>query len=223
MTMSSVNSTFDVRHWCDYARGAVEPGEMAQMDAALASSEAARRSVELFTRVDSFARSEREAEIPEYAVRVAKAVADLGRPSSWEEEMRPARPPSSLLSFLPFKVTFDSRAAAQAGTRDFSSSDHRITSYRAREFSVHVKLEQETSPHSQVMVGQLLHHGPEPRPAPGVPVLVLSRGRVVGRSLTSRFGEFQAADLPPDALQLCLLVGAEECIDLPLGADAEEA
>ncbi len=86
-----------------------------------------------------------------------------------------------------------------------------------------MRLEQETNPHSQVVVGQLLRHGPEPRPVPEVPVLMLSERRVVGRSLTTRFGEFQADGLPPGPLDLCLLVGPEECIDVPLGAYSEAA
>lgn len=214
MTASNLHSTLEVSHWCDYARGVLDPGARARMEKVLAASAGARRSVELFERVFSLAERDREHEVPDFAVRVAKAAAGLVRPSSRTEA--PARA-SSVLRFLPWRVTFDSREAAHAGTRDLAA-DHRITSFSARDFSVHVKIEHETSPHSQVVVGQLLHHGPEPRPAPNVPVLMLSRGRVVGRSLTSRFGEFQAESLPPDPLDLCLLVGAEECIDIPLGA-----
>lgn len=214
MTTSNTKSTFDVRHWCDYVRGVVEPEALPRLEAALASSKAARKTVEFFGRVATLARTDQE--VPGYAIRVAKAVAGLGR------SRRETAPPA-LLRFLPCRLTFDSRQAAPAGTRDFSSSGRRFTSFRAQRFSVHVKIEQETSPHSQVMVGQLLHHGPESRPAPEVPVLVLSHGRVVGRSLTSRFGEFQAGDLPPEPLELCLLVGPEECIDIPLGAHPQEA
>lgn len=221
MTTPNGKPTFDVSHWCDYARGVVDPGAVPLMDAALAGSEAARKTVERFERVSSLGRADRENEIPDYAVRLVKAVGGLGRRSS-RRETASAGPPA-LLRFLSCDVTFDSLRTAQAGIRGLSASDQRITSYRAREFSVHVKIEQETSPHGQVVVGQLLRHGPEPRPAPGVPVLVMSRGRAVGRALTSRFGEFQAENLPPDSLELCLLVGPEECIDIPLGAPSQEA
>jgi hypothetical protein len=221
MTTSNEKPKFEVSHWCDYARGVAEPGAVPFLEAALAESVATRKTVERFERVSSVGRADRAAEIPDSAMRLVKAVAGLGRRSSRRETAVAGPPPS--LSFLACRVTFDSLRAAQAGTRDLAASDQRITSYRAREFSVHVKLEQETSPHGQVLVGQLLRHGPRPRPAPGVPVLVMSRGRAVGRSVTSRFGEFQAENLPPDPLELCLLVGPEECIDIPLGAHAQEA
>ena len=147
--------------------------------------------------------------VPAHAVLVAKAVAGLAprvrSTSSWR--------------FLPVDLTFDSCLhAAAVGTRDLCSSHQRIVSYRAGEFSVHVRLEHETIPHSQILVGQLLRHAPELRPVTEVPVLVLAAGKVVGRSLTSRFGEFQADGLPPDSLVLCLLVEPERCIEVPLGS-----
>jgi len=122
-------------------------------------------------------------------------------------------------NFVPADLTFDSYLhAAGVSTRDLCPSHQRIVSYRAGEFSIHVRLEHETIPHSQILVGQLLRHAPEPCPVTGVPVLVLAGGKVVGRSLTSRFGEFQADRLPPDPLVLCLLVEPERRIEVSLGS-----
>ena len=212
----SDKTTFDLTDWCDYARGVADPETAPAMREVLARSASARRSVELFRRVGAVARSDQANEIPSYALRVVKAAASLQSSSRSEA--------STALRFLPFKVTFDSLLqAVPAGTRDLSSSHQRIVSFQAADFSVHVRLEHETNPHAQVVVGQLLRHAPEPRPVPEVPVLVRSGGRVVGRSLTSRFGEFQADGLPPDPLELCLLVGDEDCIDIPLGTFPDEA
>lgn len=208
----------DLIQWCEYARGVVDPIRARQLRRRLGRSPGARRSVELFERVSSVARRDREARLPAYAVRVVKAVAGLRR-----GDEREARSGLSTLRFLPFTVVFDSQQIAPAGTRGSASPEQRITSYRAGQYRVHVRLEQETNPHGQVVVGQLLRHGPEPRPVSGVPVLVLADRRAVGRSLTTRFGEFQADGLPPGPLDLCLLVGPEECIELPLGALSEAA
>jgi hypothetical protein len=216
--MKTNKTTFDLTDWCDYARGLAAPDAVQAMDELLERSAGARKTVELFRRVSAVAQSDQANEVPSYALRVAKAAAAL-------RSHAPRRSgASSALNFLPFSVTYDSLLqAAPAGTRDLSSSHQRIASFEARDFVVHVRLEQETNPHSQVVVGQLLRHDPEPRPVPEIPVLVLSDKRVVGRSLTSRFGEFQADGLPPDPLDLCLLVGPEDCIDIPLGAFPQDA
>ena len=214
MTIPNTTPDFELNHLCDYARGIAEPHAVEQMGKALAGSKNSNRSVELFRQVFSLGLVDQGVQVPDHAVRVAKAMASLSRPRASEQ----ASPLASLLTFLPFKVTFDSLQALPAGTRDFSSSHQRITSFRAADFSVHVRVEHETNPHSQVVVGQLLRHTPEPCPVPEVPVLVISQGRIVGRSLTSQFGEFQADGLPPEPMRLCLLVHAEACINVPLDA-----
>lgn len=206
-------TAFDLTHWCDYARGVAAPESTPAMRALLERSAAARKAVERFRRVAAVAGADAADPVPAHAVRVAKAVAGLA----------PRTRSASSWRFVPADLVFDSFLhAAGVGTRDLCSSHQRIVSFRAGEFSIHVRLEHETIPHSQILVGQLLRHAPEPRPVIEVPVLVLAADKVVGRSLTSRFGEFQADGLPPDPLVLCLLVEPERWIEVSLGPLPED-
>ena len=87
-----------------------------------------------------------------------------------------------------------------------------------------MRLEREAEPAGTVVLGQLLRHGEEVGPASEVPVLMLSRerreNRIVGRATTGEFGEFQAEGLPGEPMDLCLLVGSEQCLQLPLELEA---
>lgn len=206
-------TAFDLTQWCDYARGVAAPESVSAMRALLERSEPARKAVERFRRVAAVAGGDAAGRIPAQAVLVAKAVAGLA----------PRARSASSSRFLPAELTFDSSLhAAGVGTRDLGSSHQRIASYRAGELSVHLRLEYETITHSQVLVGQLLRHAPELRPVAEVPVLVLAAGKVVGRSLTRRFGEFQADGLPPEPLELCLLVEPERWVEVSLGSLSED-
>ena len=102
------------------------------------------------------------------------------------------------------------------GTREAQATYQQVL-YRSEPFTVELRLEHEASPQSQIVIGQLLRHEETTEPVVDVPVLVLADGKVVGRDVTTRFGEFQAAGLPTAPLQLCLLVQSDSCIELPLG------
>ena len=206
----------DIIQWCDFVRGVLDPETAARMQERLnAGSEKTRRMVLLLNRVAEVGRADAHMTIPEYALRSVKSIGSVQRSRVAEE------PRKSILRFLPFEITFDSLGLpAPAGAR-YVQSSHRQITFRAEDFTVDIRLEHESGPNGTVVVGQLLRHQREVRPVPGIPVLVLSDGRIVGNSLTSRFGEFQAEGLPRAALSLSLLVSEGECIDLPLGAVSE--
>lgn len=203
-------TTHDMTQWCDFTRGVLAPQVAESMRANLARSDRARHLVRRFERVAELARKDNAVSPPDYAVRIAKAAASVGGAAH-------------RLARRPFTVLYDSflQPLPATGTRSHHPSHQQVV-YRAQDYTVEVRLERETKPHSQIVVGQLLRHLDEVQPVAQVPVLVLSDGRVVGRDLTSRFGEFQAAGLPPEPLQLCLLIGEEACIDVPLGGGATE-
>lgn len=215
-TTSNRKTEIVMEKWCDFVRGLTEPETETTLSRELERSPSAQAAVERFHELLAVAQNDLENEVPAYAVRVAKAVAGL-RPyvkeSLWDRALRR----------LPFDVTFDSSLQAAAfGTRDLQPA-HQQLSFRAADFTVDVRLEQETNPRGQVIVGQLLRRLETAEPVSEVPVVMLQGDQVVGRSLTTRFGEFQIADLPPEPLDLCLLVGDGECIEVPLhGSDDRE-
>lgn len=209
---------FDVADWCDLVRGVADPHAEWEMRESLASDDDARRTVDALSRVAAVARADEEASPPEYAVRMAKAIASVRKPT--EEGVSR----SSILKFLPFEVTFDSlREPALAGTRDMQVPFRQFT-FESQDYTVDVRWDQDADPRTTVAVGQVLRRPEEgaPRPVARIPVLVTAEGEIVGHSVTSEFGEFQAAGLPEDGLELFVLVGGETCIRLPLGGDGAD-
>lgn len=216
-------NSFDITDWCDYVRGVADPERMEAMVSMAEAGEAPSRLIDTLSLVAEVGQLDSTLEVPEHAVRVAKAAGSLRRPTSVVEAEPGFFSPSRLLRFLPFSITFDSLTQpAAAGTRNLQVADRQL-SVEAEGFKVDLRLEHDTEPNSTVVVGQLLHRDREQgivstSPISDVPVLAVEEGRIVGRSLTGRFGEFQAEGLPNKLSSLCLLVGPDECIELPIGA-----
>jgi len=210
-------ATFNVTDWCDFVRGVAAPEAEREMRERLASGDAgARRTVGFLTRLAAVARTDQQTQIPEHAVRMAKAIATVQRPA----EDTPAD--SALWRFLPVKITFDSLLQpAAAGTRGLYPAFRQL-SFKADDFTVDVRLEPDAESRGMAVVGQVLESRGEPRPVARVPVLMTAGGKIVGRSLTSRFGEFHAEELPKERLDLFVLVGPETCIAVPLEQAADE-
>ena len=214
-------TTFNVTDWCDFVRGVAAPEAEREMRELLASGDAgARRMVGFLTRVAEVARTDQQTEVPEHAVRMAKAIATVQRVTVQRPTETPAD--STLWRFLPVRITFDSLLQpAPAGTRDLYPAFRQL-SFKADDFTVDVRLEPDADPRGTAVVGQVLESRGEPRPVARVPVLVTAGGKIVGRSLTSRFGEFHAEELPKERLDLFVLVGPETCIAVPLEQTADE-
>lgn len=202
---------FDITQWSDFVRDLASGDSAAKMRTILEDGKARdRRTVALLTQVAEVGRFDHELEIPEYALRGAKAIGCLHRPDQVGAEC------GGLLRFLPFKLAFDSLLEpAAVGTRNLHAFDRQFV-FEAADYQVEVRLEQETDPASTVLVGELLHQRKVLKPVPQVPVLVKSGSRIVARSNTGPFGEFQAEGLPTEDLSLALMVGEHQCIQLPL-------
>lgn len=195
--------------WCDLARGVADPATERRLRTVLSSGSSSSKTLEMFQRVAAVAAADREMAPPEHAVRVAKAIGSL-RPS-WAAETTSKA--GSFLRRLTLFTAFDSwLQPAPMGTRDLQSS-HRQLLFQSDDFAVDLRLEHEDG---TVVVGQLVERLDPPRPVADVPVLLVSEGRIVATSLTSPFGEFLAENLPSTPLNLWLLVGDEECLDISL-------
>lgn len=203
---------FNITQWANFVRE-VDTGLEHEMRQALAGGDTeVLRTVELLRQVAELGKSDHELEIPEYAVRGAKAIGSLRRPELEEAE------PKGLLRYLPFQLKFDSLLEpATAGTRNLQASDRQLV-FEAADYTVEVRLEQEAEPESTVLVGELLRQREALEPVPRIPVFVRSGELIVARSNTGRFGEFQAEGLPTENLSLALMVHPNECIYLPLNA-----
>ncbi len=96
--------------------------------------------------------------------------------------------------------------------------------------TVDVRLEREPDPAATVrpggftggvMAGKLLRLDGDTRPLPRTPVLVFAGSTIVRSTLVKPCGRFHAEGLPKSPLSLCLLVGHEECIEVPLHPEEE--
>jgi len=216
-------SEFDITEWCDFVRGVVDPETERRMRQRLAVKPSPDlETVAALRRVTAVGRSEADHPVPEGAVRIAKAIGSLQRPVADRGE--------SILRRLPFTVIFDSLSqGAGAGARslqDHSLQDrglqdrHRQITFEAESYSVDVQVEHELEPPATVVVGQVTRREEAGEPVSRLPILLTSGKRIVGRAVTGSFGEFQAEGLPREDLSLCLLVGQDECLELPLAAEA---
>lgn len=211
---------FDITEWSDFVRGLVDPETAERMRAHLDSAPAAtRRRVDALRRIAALGRADEENAAPNYAVRIAKALASVQRPaSSAADSPKPAAAPQSpvaSLRRLRLTITFDSQLEpAPAGRRNLVSS-HRQIVLETEGYRVDLQLEHEVEPQGTVAVGQVMNTREAATSFPRVPVLVFSGQHEIDRTITSRFGEFQFEGLPRKDLELCLIVG-EDFLEIPL-------
>lgn len=199
---------------CDFTRGLSDAESDAALRSELLSAKpSARRFVDMLSRVATVGRLDEELEIPEHALRVAKAVGSLRRPAR-----DAAEPCSGLMRYLPFSIDFDSlREPALVGTRNLHADDRQLR-VSTEGYSVELRVERGTEADSTVVVGQLLEgDATAAKPAAEIPVLAIHSGRIVSRTCTGSFGEFHAERLPNDASNLCFLVEGQKCLEFPLG------
>ncbi|MEM9293858.1 MAG: hypothetical protein AAGD01_19425 [Acidobacteriota bacterium] len=227
---------FDLTHWSDFVRGALDTETQKIMERALlGADEATRRSVGLLKRVASVGHIDSQHQAPPWALRCAYAIGSLRR--------EPEPQGRSWLRRLSHRITFDSLLASPAfGTREIASPHRRLV-IEAAPYALDLRLEREGhaadwAQSTTVVVGQLLEYpessnlksqDPEslgsgispahPQPVVDVPVLVLDGGRVVERDRTTEFGEFQAEGLQGESLELCLLISDDACLHFPLSSD----
>ncbi len=200
---------FDITEWSDFIRGTADPDKAERMREHLASaSPATRRTVDALRRVTEVGRSDHASPVPEHAVRIAKAIASVPR----REDA--AADSGSRWRRLRLTLAFDSLAQpAPAGTRNPEGS-HREVVLEAESYRVDLRLEHELEPRGTTAVGQITH-GDASHPISLVPVLVFSGPDEIGRTLTSRYGEFQFEALPHKTLDLCVVAG-EDFLEIPI-------
>ena len=147
--------------WCDFVRGVADPDTADRLRDRLVDGSATEQNiVETLRHVAAVGLSDSETPVPPSAVRIAKAIASTPRAD--------AAPQVRRVSCL---LAFDSLLeAAPAGTRSLQQA-HRELTFKARGYSVDVRLEHELEPPNaglqsippgrQVVVGQLLRHSAE--------------------------------------------------------------
>ena len=216
---------FDIAQWVDFVRGVAAPEVERELRRHLESGAARSREEERrWRRVAALGAKDRKREVPEHALRGARAIGSLRRLENGD--------PGALPFFerLGFEIVFDSLRQAATGTRGpglagGAADPARHLVLEAESYTVDVRFEPRPDPRHTVrpggfpggvVAGQILHRNGETKPLPRTPVLVFSGESIVHSTLSSDSGEFHAEGLPTEPLRLCLLVGRRECIEVPL-------
>lgn len=201
-------SHYDITRWTDYVRGLVDPPAAAAMRQHLRSGcESCGATARRLGTVARVAEADSQYEPPAHLLRFAQAAFSLRRPER-------------VLSLpqLAVRLAFNSlETAFAAGTRGPAEQMSRQTLYEAGDFSVHLRFEQSAGQTRVSLVGQVTSRRVPGLPMEHVPV-VLTRGRkIVARSLSNEFGEFQVEYEPRGALRLHIPVsGGRQSIRLAL-------
>lgn len=197
---------FEIESWADFVRGLGEPDLRSRMEEHL-QSPCPRCTVvaETLGHFAETAKQESLYEIPEYAVRSAKAIFALQRPERVQ-----------LMPRLVAKLVFDSfREPLPAGVRGQTRTS-RQTLYHAGSYSIDLRIEQERGAREVVAVGQLFDRSDPRRRMAMVPVILTSGEDIVAKTLSNSFGEFQLHYSPARHLRLHVPLLEKSAIELDL-------
>ncbi len=182
---------FEVEQWLDFVRGLNNEAARTPMQQHLSCCKKCGRVVETLRKLTSAASADAAYQVPDYAVRSARAVYALHRPESIQ-----------ILPRLMAKLVFDSfRNPVLVGVR----SQHRITRqavYEAGDYCVDLQIEREYGAPSVVLQGQIANRAQPSRQLGNIPIVLMSGKQVLGRTLSNRLGEFQIEYQPKESLRL---------------------
>ena len=204
---------YSLEQWTDYVRGVADEEARTAMAAHLEVGCArCARAAATLQRVSAILTDESKYQVPEYAVRGARAIFASQRPQIMS------------LPRLAAKLIYDSiREPLPVGIRSRDQLTRRAL-YQAGGYFLDLRLEHEPGSPLLNMVGQLANRDMPARSSSGVLVLLTAGKDVVARTLTNRFGEFQMEYEPSPNLRLFVpLDAAGGRIELPLSRMSAEA
>lgn len=197
---------YAIEQWVDYSRnfgGAALRQEMrAHLDA---GCEDCQRLNTLCAKLVSTSAALQAMEVPDHAVRMARAIFPIQLPN------RPKRG-----SRIPIELIFDSflvpapaglRATWQVGWQGL---------YRAGECSVDLRIEPELKSARAAVIGQITNHITPTEQMSNLAVSLRAGKEVVAETLSNRFGEFQMEYEQKSRLKLYIHLRDSKIIQVPL-------
>jgi len=196
---------FSLEDWVDFVRGVGDATARASMAAHLATGCArCTRATEMLRRTARVMTADAQIDVPEHAVRRARAV------------FTPERKDPMRLPRIAARLMFDSALApAPVGLRAAEQPTRRAL-FHAGSFFIDLRFEREPGSPVLSLVGQLASRQGDATEPGGVPILLTAGKAVVARATTNRFGEFQLEYQPAPHLRLHLPVASAGRIELPL-------
>jgi len=204
---------FDIAKWTEFVRDSVGEAERAAMQAHLASGcRKCRHTAELLRKVAAAARRHSQVQVPDYALRCARAIFLLQQPEKVQ-----------ILPRIAARLLYDSfREPLPAGVRTQQRLSRQAL-YQAEHYWLDLRLENESGTSRVTLVGQI-QNGKQPgKRLGGVPILLISGKQIVGRAVSNSLGEFQMEYAPAKRLRLYVpMRWAGKRIELPLNYYAWE-
>ncbi len=198
---------FDTTKWTDFVRGSAGEAERAAMQAHLASGcRKCRHTTELLRKVAAAARSDSQVQVPDYALRCARAIFLLQQPEKVQ-----------ILPRVPARLLYDSfREPLPAGVRTQQHLSRQVL-YQAGDYSLDLRMENESGTSRVALVGQIQNRKQPGKPLGGVPVVLVSGKQILAQAVSNSLGEFQMEYAPTQRLRLYVPVRqAGKRIELPL-------
>ena len=193
---------YEISEWLDFVHGLTQETERAAMQQHLDTRcEKCRSTVDLLQRLMAAAVADAQYQVPEQAVRMARAIYALQGPERIQ-----------VLPRIRARLTFDSfREPALAGVR----SQQRIARqamYEAGDYLLDLRIENERGEPKVSLVGQIANRVIPEQKLANVPVILAAGVEVLGRTTSNDFGEFQIEYEPRRPLSLYVpvqLAGSE--------------
>jgi len=183
---------FDIAKWTEFVRDSVGEAERAAMQAHLASGcRRCRQTAELLSKVAGAARRLSQVQVPDYALRCARAIFFLQQPEKVQ-----------ILPRIPARLLYDSfREPLPAGVRTQQRLSRQAL-YQAGDYSLDLRLENETGTCRVTLVGQIQNRKRPSNWLGGVPILLVSGKQILAQAVSNSLGEFQMEYKPSKHLRL---------------------
>ncbi len=117
---------------------------------------------------------------------------------------------------MPAKLVFDTagRSIAAGARRRESSSRHLL--YEIADLCLDLRLDQKPQTNTATVVGQLADRKDPLKPLAGLKVYLKAGERFLAQTTSNRLGEFQVQCEPETAMRLCLPIGDQDLIEVPV-------
>jgi len=183
---------FELAEWTDFVRGLVEKSARPALEHHLASGcRKCRHTADLLRKLVMAARSDSQVQVPDYALRCARAIFLLQQPEK-----------VLILPRIPARLLYDSfREPLPAGLRTQQRLSRQYL-YQAGDYSLDVRLENERGSPRVALVGQIQNRKQPGKQLGSVPVQLLSGKQVLAQATSNSLGEFQMEYAPSKHLRL---------------------
>jgi len=197
---------FELAEWTDFVRGLIEKSARLPLKHHLASGcRKCRHTADLLRKLVIAAHSDSQVQVPDYALRCARAIFLLQQPEKVQ-----------ILPRIPARLLYDSfREPLPAGLRTQQRLSRQYL-YQAGDYSLDVRLENERGSPRVALVGQIQNRKQPGKRLGSVPVQLLSGKQVLAQATSNSLGEFQMEYEPSKHLRLYVPVRqAGKRVDVP--------